>query len=181
VDLKVRVTDIPVTGWDLSYDLTPEETEARLVNIEKDLIRFFTPVQVRLKLERTGNRILVRGSISTGYLLTCSLCLEEFNIRMSEEVFSVFTPFPEEYIDGEIAAEDLNEEYYEGEEIDLWPLIREYLFLGMPIKPACRDNCKGLCPICGQNLNKKRCDCSSQVGHPGFSKLKQLRDSLPKK
>ncbi|MBW2091057.1 MAG: DUF177 domain-containing protein [Deltaproteobacteria bacterium] len=181
MDTKIKVADIPDTGWEFFYSLTPAEAVVRLGDVQGNRLRFATPLRAKFKLERTGNRVLVRGLVTTTLYLACSLCLEEFDAQLSEEVFSAFTASPEEYRDGEVAAEDLIEEYYEGEELDLWPLIQEHLFLGMPIKPLCHEDCQGLCPVCGQNLNKTPCECSSSVGHPGFVKLKQLRNSLPKK
>ncbi len=72
----------------------------------------------------------------------------------------------------------VNEEFYEGEEIDIWPILKEILFLSLPIKTVCKKNCRGLCPNCGQDLNAGDCDCFVATGHPGMAVLKQLKDKL---
>ncbi len=181
MEFNIRVTDIPVTGQDFFCELSPRETEARLNSIPGDHLCFSAPMKAKLKLERTGKRVLVKGSVSAALHLVCSLCLEEMDVSISEDIFSAFSPIADTRYEGRVSDQDLVEEYYEEEEINLWPLIQEHLFLGIPVKPICRADCKGLCPVCGQNLNIKPCGCSLSAGHPGFIKLKQLRDSLPRK
>ena len=60
--------------------------------------------------------------------------------------------------------------------IDLLPLIREYLYLDIPISPVCKPDCKGLCPICGSDLNLSNCNHDEEDGDPRFSVLKALLD-----
>jgi uncharacterized protein len=63
--------------------------------------------------------------------------------------------------------------------IDLAPLIREYLHLDMPINPICKSDCKGLCPICGENLNQLSCNHNDEISDPRFAVLKTLLDEDP--
>ena len=56
--------------------------------------------------------------------------------------------------------------FYENDEIDLGQLMQEQFYLALPMKPLCKDDCKGLCPNCGTNLNKATCDCNTHVGRP---------------
>jgi uncharacterized protein len=58
--------------------------------------------------------------------------------------------------------------------IDLAPVLREYFLLEIPISPLCRPDCKGLCPICGNNLNESTCNHDDESGDPRFSSLKKL-------
>ncbi|MBW2085304.1 MAG: DUF177 domain-containing protein [Deltaproteobacteria bacterium] len=181
MNLKIRVTDIPVTGMELFYNLTVREVEVRLTALGGERVRLAAPVMTRFKLERTGDRVLIQAKVSTVLRLVCSLCLDEFDMPMSEDVFLALTPFSNEQAEKEVTAGELNEEYYDGEEVDLWPMIQGQLFLALPIRPVCREGCQGLCLICGQNLNVKSCGCSSPAGHPGFMKLAQLKENLSKK
>jgi uncharacterized protein len=59
----------------------------------------------------------------------------------------------------ELHNEDLDVYYYEGDEIDLDPYVYEEVMLNMPMRPLCREECKGICPTCGKNRNTEPCDC----------------------
>ena len=66
--------------------------------------------------------------------------------------------------------------FLRGEEVDLDEIIQEQVYLSLPIiRILCKENCQGLCPVCGNNLNKENCQCNREHGHPGFLKLKNLR------
>ncbi len=119
-----------------------------------------------ISLARTHNGI---RSITEVYAFTdseCGRCLVPFKQELHTEFEENFTfenrPLSEEEL---IIPEDGN--------IDFEPLIREYLMLEMPYNPVCRPDCKGLCVVCGQNLNEKDCDHP----HPGF-KAKQTKLDL---
>jgi len=64
----------------------------------------------------------------------------------------------------------------ESGKIDLAPLIREEMLLAMPISPICRSDCQGLCPVCGENLNRVHCNHEPEVIDPRMEVLQQLRD-----
>ena len=72
----------------------------------------------------------------------------------------------------EIEEDDLTTAFYENDEIDLGQLMREQFYLALPMKPLCRDDCKGLCPVCGTNLNQGTCDCKRDWEDPRLAALK---------
>ena len=115
-----------------------------------------------ISLARTHNGIRSLADISAVTDSECGRCLEAFKQEIHTEFEENFTfenrPLSEEEL---IIPEDGN--------IDFEPLIREYLMLEMPYNPVCRPNCKGLCAVCGQNLNEKEC------GHPHA----RFKDKLP--
>jgi uncharacterized protein len=57
-------------------------------------------------------------------------------------------------------------------------VLREQVLLAVPLRAICREDCKGLCPQCGANLNEKRCSCAEPVEDPRWSGLKDLRGKL---
>ena len=180
MDLKFKVADIPPDGINLNLQLTPEEVrEEQTGHGDDDFLKVCSPLKGRLKIEPTGSQILVRGGIETMCRSECARCLEEFDQPAVEEIVIVFKPSGPEKDEEELEADSLNIEYYSGEEMDLWPVIREHLVLGLPIKPLCREDCLGLCPGCGQNLNLDQCECRQEKGHPGLAALKNIRDKLP--
>lgn len=60
-------------------------------------------------------------------------------------------------------------------EIELDEIVRSEIYLALPMKFLCKEDCKGLCPVCGKNLNRERCNCQKMTGHPAFLKLKELK------
>ncbi len=66
-------------------------------------------------------------------------------------------------------------EFITDSEIRLDDIVREQIYLSLPMKCLCREDCSGLCPLCGTNLNMKKCECLREKGHPGFSKLKKVK------
>ena len=74
----------------------------------------------------------------------------------------------------EVKSEELDLDFYSGEELDLLDLIKEQIELNLPMKPLCDDACKGICPKCGTDLNVKSCTCSVKDIDPRFESLKKL-------
>jgi uncharacterized protein len=177
VNLKVKVADIPAEGQNFVWELFPLEIEGLLNGPEKEAMPLAAPIMVRVKLERTGQRVLVKGPVSTTSRLVCSRCLEEFEQPIADILYMVFTP-RNQAVEMDDGMGSMNEEYYDGEEIDIWPILKENLLLSLPIKPVCRDDCRGLCAQCGLNLNIGECGCLVSTGHPGMARLKQLKGKL---
>ncbi|MCP4683594.1 MAG: DUF177 domain-containing protein [Desulfobacterales bacterium] len=131
----------------------------------------------RLTIYKTGSKHILDGSISGGIRMKCARCLESYH-RDLEYEFSLFlAPFPEDSDRNEIelSEDDMAIDFITGYEIDLDAIIREQVYLSIPMQPLCREDCAGLCHICGANLNSNRCECPQEMGHPGFSKLKNLK------
>jgi uncharacterized protein len=76
---------------------------------------------------------------------------------------------------GSFAPKDLEEETYEGKFIDLDPIVREQVLLALPGYPVCQEGCKGLCSVCGGNLNERDCGCDRHVPDPRWAGLEKLK------
>jgi uncharacterized protein len=75
----------------------------------------------------------------------------------------------------EIEEDDLSTAFYENETIDLGQLMREQLYLSLPMKPLCHEDCRGLCPQCGTNVNRGSCSCQHEWEEPRLAVLKTLK------
>lgn len=115
------------------------------------------------ELKRKNDIVEIRGTIFADKVVECIRCLEKFNITVSEEIRinlkpSYMLPRDEEI---ELSLSDLDDDFYEQDEIDFY----EYMIpLGESIIPPynlCSENCRGICKVCGENLNKVECRCSS--------------------
>lgn len=138
------------------------------------------PVTLGLDLVKDRQRYRLTGDLETTVELTCSRCLEPFRIPIDVDVDLRYLPHAENAGEGEleVEAEDLTTAFYRDEQIDLGQLVREQIWLAMPMKPLCREDCRGLCPGCGVNRNVATCQCETDWVDPRLAGLKQL---LPNK
>jgi len=93
----------------------------------------------------------------------------EFTIRLKPKPDS---PLMQEV---ELNREDLETEFYEGEEVDVAPLVQDQILLTLPAKAICDEECRGLCPKCGHNQNRGTCQCLVEVIDPRFEPLRNFR------
>lgn len=144
---------------------------------DNQILSFQTPLRVEVKISRVGGKYILKGDIAGNLTIRCDRCLESFpwNLKSSFQVFLAIASPGSEKEDIELLDEDVEAEYIQGEIVDLDALIREQIFLALPMKSICRENCRGFCPVCGTNLNESVCQCQKEVVHPAFSKLKNLK------
>lgn len=116
---------------------------------------------------RTPQGLIVQADFSAETTLECVRCLNEFAQSLNWD-FTELYAFNKKSVSesGLIMPEDGH--------IDLQPLIREYALLEIPIKPLCRPNCKGLCSVCGEDLNLRDCGHKEIADESPFSALKDL-------
>lgn len=120
-----------------------------------------------VNIGRTPQGLLLTGQFESTLKVECARCLREFNHTVHWEMTELFA-FNEKSVtdSGLILPDDA--------QIDLSPLIRDYAFTEIPISPLCKSDCKGLCSVCGQDLNKKDCGHRSDSDGSPFSVLKDL-------
>jgi uncharacterized protein len=130
------------------------------------------PVRLQGRLESVVEGILVTGSVEAHVTLRCARCLTSLRSEVAVDVCEVFfSPGHEE------AAEDDSYRVV-GEEIDTEALVRDAVALALPLAPLCREECRGLCPSCGRDLNEGPCDCSFEETDPRWAPLEALRERL---
>jgi uncharacterized protein len=144
----------------------------------QQVLGFSRPLQVHIKISRAADKFLVDGAFYGGLKVRCDRCLEPFDLDLKAE-FHVYlvmrAPVHEEEEDLELLDEELDVDFIQGETIDLDDVIREQIFLSVPMKCICQTTCRGLCRQCGANLNVAPCSCKAESGHPAFSKLEKLK------
>ncbi len=117
------------------------------------------------------------GRVETTLELPCSRCLEPFTLPVDAPFDLRYQPHSHNTGEGEreIEEDDLTTAFYENDEIDLGQLMQEQFYLALPMKPLCSDDCKGLCPICGTNLNRGDVRLQPQWEDPRLAALKTLK------
>jgi uncharacterized protein len=129
---------------------------------------------VHLRADRDGDDVVVAGDIEATVPVVCGRCLEEFPVRVRADVDVRFIPRPPAGDRVELGSDDLDLDFYRGDEIDLSALVASETALALPMKPLCREDCRGLCPRCGANRNLAPCGCAERAPDPRLAVLKDL-------
>jgi uncharacterized protein len=143
---------------------------------EGDAYRITTPVDLAFEIHKDKEKFRLAGTVKAQLELLCSRCLDPFSLPVAATFDVRCLPASEASQDAEreVDHEDLETSYYENDEIDLNELMREQFYLALPMKPLCREDCRGLCPQCGTNLNTGTCDCAPVWEDPRLAPLKGL-------
>jgi uncharacterized protein len=141
--------------------------------------RLAGPISGKARLHRTNEAIYVDGVAHIPVLLECSRCLTEFTVTLDAPLRETFYPtidiesgLPLRVPEGETAFE-IDDHH----QLDLREAIRQNLVLALPIKPLCREDCKGLCPECGRDLNLEPHTHETEVRDERFAALRQLLEA----
>lgn len=135
------------------------------------------PVSLAFDIFKDKQQFRLVGHVKTTLELPCSRCLEPFTLPVDQTFDLRYQPHAQNTGEGEreIEEDDLTTAFYENDEIDLGQLMREQFYLALPMKPLCAEDCKGLCPVCGKNLNREMCDCNRTWDDPRMAALRELR------
>jgi uncharacterized protein len=143
-----------------------------------DEFRVVAPITLGVDIFKDKDQFRLAGRVQTTLELPCSRCLEPFTMPIDQAFDLRYQPHAQNTGEGEreIEEDDLTTAFYENDEIDLGQLMREQFYLSLPMKPLCRDDCKGLCPNCGANRNATTCECKRDWDDPRLAPLKALQD-----
>jgi len=143
----------------------------------------FADLSGDLVIEKCGTTLRVRGALSFTALQECSRCLNDFECAVSQplELFYRTGKLEDALVgkEAELTSDDLNVIAYRGNEIDLWPDLREAMVLALPMKPLCSEDCRGICPTCGKDLNNGECRCGKRSMDPRWEGLLKLEGKKP--
>src|SRR5689334_20954244 len=138
--------------------------------------RVVQPIALAFDIFKDKQQFRLVGRVKTTLELPCSRCLEPFTLPVDQTFDLRYQPHAQNTGEGEreIEEDDLTTAFYENDEIDLGQLMREQFYLALPMKPLCADDCKGLCPLCGKNLNRETCACNRTWDDPRMAALRGL-------
>ena len=165
--LKAPVGTVQRVELDDADDLQLRDNEARLAG----------PVTGQVRLHRTNQGIFANGEAQVPVELQCTRCLKDFTTTVSFPLREQFYPT----IDVETGVplvppdeDDLSFPIDHKHLLDLREAIRQNLVLALPMQTLCREDCAGLCPQCGHDLNEGPCGCQPDQTDDRFSALRQL-------
>ncbi|MBC8596393.1 YceD family protein [Qingrenia yutianensis] len=157
--MKIDVSDILVSDGQskkISADIALENAE-----FNGNFLRFTKPVSVCGTAENIGGSVVLSLKADTRFETECAKCLENFGVDFSYDINETFVK------NG--ASDDVCTLC--GSEIDLSDVVLQHLYMNLPISFICKDDCKGLCQKCGQNLNKGECTCGDDDIDPRMAAL----------
>ena len=173
--MKLNIREIEDVAKSLVYE---EPTDALNTLLVHGMVRDFefpTAAGVRLQYYRAGQELFFEGDIRGAVVGHCARCLEPYPFQLAKRFSVVLVPKQPLAPEVELRDDQLDLSYYEGEEIDVSPMVHEQIILALPTRPLCREDCKGLCPQCGANLNVESCRCASAGREPRLAVLRNLK------
>jgi uncharacterized protein len=135
--MKVNVDQIRPEGLTIECEADPQS-----LDLNTELAIFKSQLAIEARLRRVNDVVIASLAVDGEVSMVCCRCLSEFLVKVSKE-FDLDYPLEKGCLT-----------------IDLDPDIRDHIMLDYPLKPLCKEDCKGLCPRCGANLNDvTKCDC----------------------
>lgn len=184
----IKLPDISPEGLEFHEEITVKEYSKKKnikkaewfqKAIEDSLGENLTPgsqASLSVRFDRTGRNVFLSGTVDLSSSPQCARCTERYQSAIHLDLMINMAPADEKKRsrDEEEAVDDENFIFYEGEVIDLGEVLREQIELDKPIRTLCREDCKGLCPSCGNNLNTHPCKCTLVSQDSPFKVLKDI-------
>jgi uncharacterized protein len=189
--VRVNIDEIKEAGLERAWDMTREQVD-EMVRDDRAGYRAGGPAHVTARLDRLGRLVRLRARAGAELTCPCGRCLAPVSVKLPVAFDLTLVPAGkaeavehaergdredrgEGHSGGSFAPKDLEEETYEGKVIDLDPIVREQVLLALPGYPVCQEGCKGLCSVCGANLNERDCGCDRRVPDPRWASLEKLK------
>ncbi|MDD3715805.1 MAG: DUF177 domain-containing protein [Candidatus Marinimicrobia bacterium] len=148
------------------FDFTAKRTHFDIPELHQD-------VQLHAEVYRSGSNFYVSATVKTVLELECDRCLDPYRMPVEETFRVIFARNIEDEKEDDVAVLEPG-----AVELDLRPFVRDILMLIIPFKKLCSENCRGLCVLCGANLNRETCSCDRNRIDPRWDKLNELKKTL---
>jgi uncharacterized protein len=172
--MRIELEKLEGGRGDFAHVYQPEE-----LNPVDERVNLAQPAEVKGSIRRTGDVAVVNGHVETRVRVECDRCLKPVELPVSAD-------FAIEYITGAdyesssaaaLSEEELSVSVFDGESIDVDEIVKEQILLEVPARTLCRDDCKGICPECGIDLNSGQCNCAVDDVDPRWAALKSLKNT----
>jgi uncharacterized protein len=185
--MRVNIDEIKEAGLERRWDVARETLDA-MVQGDRSGWRAHGAAHVDVRLEKVERRVLLKARARADLEAQCGRCLTPVAAELPIDF--VLTLVPADEYRGESGPADdaahhpaagsfdagtAEEEVYTGKVIDLDPILREQVLLALPGYPVCQDACRGLCSVCGNNLNERECGCDRKVPDPRWAGLAKVK------
>ena len=186
--MRVNIDEIKDSALPRAWDLSREEVDEMLKG-DRAGYRAQGPTHVEAQLSKVERRVFLQANSTSLLTAPCGRCLSPVTVEVPVRIDLTFVPeaevreasgatAPERgagHPGGSFGEAAADEETYSGKVIDFGPAVREQILLSVPGYPVCRESCKGLCPVCGANLNDGDCGCDRRTPDPRWAGLEKFR------
>jgi len=177
---NIRVDSLRGRSRQFSFAEPVAAFEALAELAETGQVQFVDPVAGTLKALMAGELIEIDGQLTVQVEQPCSRCLAPVCDDLAVDVSLAYVRAGEDATDDheserELSSEELGLIPYHGDEIDLHPELAQEIIMALPQRPLCKEECRGLCPVCGGDLNQIDCNCQPPLFHAGLAVLKNFK------
>lgn len=187
--MVVKIEEILPAGLELNEPLPLSKLDEVLAQFgDGHVFRASKDAPFHAHLQKVSGGVLLKGQLGVEVTSPCKRCLKESNLSLPVSFLLNLVPeapkvaAAEEGEDDEVGERsgtfeftDADQEVFNGKTIDLDPIVREQVLLALPLSVVCQDDCRGLCAVCGQNLNEKECGCERKIIDPRLMALKNIK------
>lgn len=144
--------------------------------IDREPLVEIAPVRIEGEVSRIEGGHVLEARLAYQGMLECSRCLVHYPFANREE-FSLLLYRRKPIAEGELSLEkdDLDAFFYDDPALSVVPIAEERVQMAVPMKPLCREDCRGLCPQCGRDRNVSECDCVAESIDPRWKVLELLK------
>lgn len=134
--------------------------------------------EVNMRATRAGEKVELIGSLNAKVGFECDRCLAPVRVPIEQSFELLYVPPLQSGEEKELGEEDLSTGFYQGDVINVDDLAREQIELALAMARLCSEECRGLCPECGANLNERQCACTTRQADQRWAALEQLKSKL---
>ncbi|HEU4766504.1 MAG TPA: DUF177 domain-containing protein [Pyrinomonadaceae bacterium] len=170
--MRIELEKLEGGRRDFAHVYQPDE-----LNPIDERVDLTQPATIKGRVRLSGNEVLVEGHVEAEAQLECDRCLKPVQLPVSAD-------FTLEYITGAdyasssaaaLSEEEMSVSVFDGESIDVDEIVKEQILLEVPARTLCREECKGICPECGIDLNTGECSCTPNEIDPRWAALKKFK------
>jgi uncharacterized protein len=181
--MRIRIDEIPDAGRFLHFHWGEDRLQRFILPGDPRVVSLVRPVAVQLEIYKEQDHVRIQGSMQGALRVPCDRCLEivTWPLEQKLDIFLIQEESPEVEEEIELDLGDLEYQFFDGEVIDIDQLVAEQIFLALPFKTLCSEECQGICPGCGANRNQEDCRCENQNQRSPFAVLEAVKGKLPTK
>jgi uncharacterized protein len=169
--MRIELENLEGSKGDFAHVYQPDE-----LNPVDERVSLIAPAAVNGKIRLSGSDVFVSGHVETRAQVECDRCLKPVELPVNAD-------FTLEYISGseyessevaELTEDEMSVSVFDGSVIDVDEVVKEQILLAVPTRMLCREDCKGICPECGNDMNTGECNCVTSDIDPRWAALKNL-------
>jgi DUF177 domain-containing protein len=169
--MRIELENLEGSKGDFAHVYQPDE-----LNPVDERVSLIAPAAVNGKIRLSGNEVFVNGHVETRAQVECDRCLKPVELPVNVD-------FTLEYISdsdyesievAELTEDEMSVSVFDGSAIDVDEIVKEQILLAVPTRMLCREDCKGICPECGNDRNTGECNCVTNEIDPRWAALKNL-------